>query len=80
MPLNPRSRLMWVKVSLAVADALMILPPNACASENVTSRCVDICVRRNAIIARNGKWIELKSEQGQCLRDVLNPETPTGLP
>lgn len=54
--------------------------PNAYATENVTSRCVDICVRRNAIIARNGEWIDLTSEQWQCLRDVLNPETPAGLP
>ena len=73
---------MWVKLSLAVAGALMVLPPRACASQTPTSRYVDLSVPKNAVIARNGKWIELTSEQWQFLRGVyaLNPETPEGLP
>jgi hypothetical protein len=73
---------MWVKLSLAVAGALMILPPKACAGDNVTNRCVDLSVPKNAVIARNGKWIELTSKQWQFLRSVyaLNPDTPEGLP
>ena len=73
---------MWVKLSLAAAGALMVLPPRACASQTPTSRCVDLSVPKNAVIARNGQWIELTSEQWQFLRGVyaLNPETPEGLP
>ena len=73
---------MWVKLSLAVAGALMILPPKACAGENVTNRCVELSVPKNAVIARNGKWIELTSKQWQFLRGVyaLNPDTTQGLP
>jgi hypothetical protein len=72
---------MLVKLSLAVAGVLMVLPPKALA-ENVTGRCVDVSVPKNAVTARNGKWIELTPEQWQFLRGVyvLNPETPAGLP
>ncbi len=70
------------KLSLAVAAALLVVPPKALAGENVAGRCVDVTVPRNAIMARNGKWIELTPEQWQFLRGVavLNPETPPGLP
>ena len=73
---------MLIKLSLAVVGALMVLPPNACAVENSASRCVDVSLPKNAVIARNGKWIELTPEQWQFLRGVyaLNPETPPGLP
>ena len=71
---------MLVKLILGVAGDLWALPPNACASENVTSSCVDVSVPRNAVIARNGQWIELTSKQWQFLRSVyvLNPQTPPG--
>jgi hypothetical protein len=65
---------MLVKLILGVAGALWALPPNACASENVTSSCVDVSVPRNAVIARNGQWIELTSKQWQFLRSVLRFE------
>jgi hypothetical protein len=55
---------------LAVAGALLVLPPNASASENVTSRCVDVLVPKNAVIARNRIGIELTPEQWQFLRGV----------
>jgi hypothetical protein len=73
---------MWIKLSLAVAGALMVLPANAFASENVANHCVDVSVPKNAVIARNGKWIALTREQWEFLRGVyvLNPETPAGLP
>jgi len=73
---------MFIKLSLAVVGALMVLPPNACAAENSASRCVDVSSPKNAVIARNGKWIELTPEQWQFLRGVyaVNPETPPGLP
>ena len=73
---------MLVKLILGVAGDLWALPPNACASENVTSSCVDVSVPRNAVIARNGQWIELTPQQWQFLRGVyvLNPQTPSGLP
>ena len=73
---------MLVKLILSVAGALWVLPPDACASENVTSGCVNVSVPKNAVIARNGKWIELTPEQWQFLRGVyvMNPQTPAGLP
>lgn len=72
---------MLVKLSLAVVGALIILPPNVCAGENTMVRCVDISVPKNAVTARNGKWIELTRDQWQFLRGVyaLNAETPAGL-
>ena len=80
--LNPCSMLMLIKLSLTVVGALMVLPPNACAAESSASRRVDVSLQKNAVIARNGKWIELTPEQWQFLRGVyaLNPETPPGLP
>lgn len=44
--------------------------------------CVDIAVPKGAIMARDGKWIELTPEQWQFLRGVyvVNPQTPPGLP
>ena len=81
--LNPWSMLMLIKLNLPVVGALMVLPPNACAAENNSaSRCVDVSLPKNAVIARNGKWIELTPEQWQFLRGVyaVNPETPPGLP
>ena len=74
---------MLIKLSLAVVGALIVLPPNACAAENSASRCVDVAsLSKNAVIARNGKWIELTPEQWQFLRGVyaVNLETPLGLP
>jgi len=73
---------MLVKLSLAVAGALMNLPPKACAAENAKSRCVDVSVPKNEVIARNGKRIELTPKQWQFLRgvDALNPEAPPSLP
>jgi len=73
---------MLIKLSLAVVGALMVLPPNACAAVNSASPCVDVSLPKNAVIARNGKWIELTPEQWQLLRGVyaVNPETPPGLP
>lgn len=72
---------MLSKLSLAVASAL-IVPPNACASENAMSRCVDVHIPKIAIIARNGKCIELTSEQRQFLHGVyvLNREAPADPP
>ena len=73
---------MLIKLSFAVVGALMVPPPNACAAENSASCCVDVSLPKNAVIARNGKWIELTPEQWQFLRGVyaLNPETPPGQP
>src|ERR1700751_6239993 len=68
------------KRSLAGAVALAALPRLAFAAE--TGQCVDISVPKKAIEARNGKWIELTSEQWQFLRGIyaMNPLTPPGLP
>src|ERR1700733_7765727 len=70
------------KLCLAVVGALTILPQITFAADNPTSRCVDGSVPKGAIMARNGKWIELTSEQWQFLRGIyaMNPQTPAGLP
>ena len=73
---------MLFKLCLAVASALTVLPPKACAAENAMSRYVDLCVPKNAIFARNRKTIEVMPEQWQFLRRVyvLNPKKPADLP
>jgi hypothetical protein len=70
------------KLCLIVTGALTVLPQLAFAGDNFTSRCVDVAVPKQAIAARNGKWIELTPEQWQFLRGIyaMNPETPAGLP
>jgi hypothetical protein len=52
------------------------------SAEEPASRCVDISVPKSLISARNGRWIELTSDQWQFLRGIyaMNPETPPGLP
>jgi hypothetical protein len=69
-------------VQLGMSAALVIAPHLAVAQEGTDSYCVNVSVPRQAIEARNGKWIELTSEQWQFLRGiyVTNPETPPGLP
>jgi hypothetical protein len=73
---------MWPKLCLAIAGALLILPAKVCAAQNVSGQCIDLSVPKNAVIARNGKWIELTPEQWEFLRGVyvLNPQTASGLP
>ena len=68
------------KRSLALAAALAALPNLAFASQN--GQCVDVSVPKQAIEARNGKWIELTPEQWEFLRGIyaMNPLTPPGLP
>jgi hypothetical protein len=68
------------KRSLALAAVLTALPQFALAGE--TGQCVDVSVPKQAIEARNGKWIELTPEQWEFLRGIyaMNPLTPPGLP
>jgi hypothetical protein len=70
------------KLCLAFAGALTVLPQMAFAGDNFTTRCVDVSVPKQAIAARNGKWIELTPDQWQFLRGIyaMNPQTPAGLP
>jgi hypothetical protein len=51
------------KVCLAFAGALTFAPQLAFAAD-ISSRCVDIAVPKDAITARNGKWIELSRSNG----------------
>jgi hypothetical protein len=68
------------RYSLALAAALATLPQLAFAVES--GNCVDVSVPKKAVEARNGKWIQLTSEQWEFLRGIyaMNPETPPGLP
>ncbi len=70
------------KICLALVGALTVLPQAAFAADSTASRCVNVSVPKDAIIARNGRWIELTPQQWQFLRGVyvVNPETPPGLP
>ena len=69
-------------VRIGVLAALVVAPQAAFAQDGAVSSCVDVSVPRQAIEARNGRWIELTSEQWQFLRGIYatNPETPPGLP
>jgi hypothetical protein len=70
------------KICLAFVGALTVLPQLALAADSGASRCVNISVPKDAIMARNGRWIELTPQQWEFLRGVyvVNPETPPGLP
>jgi hypothetical protein len=70
------------KLCLAVVGALTVLPQTTFAANNPTGSCVDVSVPKGAIAARNGKWIELTSEQWEFIRGIyaMNPDTPPGLP
>src|ERR1700679_1501452 len=70
------------KACLAFVGVLTVLPQIALAADRSTGRCVDISVPKDAITARNGKWIELTPEQWQFMRGIyaMNPQTPAGLP
>ncbi len=65
---------------LALTVAAAVLPQLAFAGES--GQCVDIALPKKAIEARNGKWIQLTTEQWEFLRGIyaMNPETPPGLP
>jgi hypothetical protein len=69
-------------VKRGVLAALIVAPHVAFAQDRAVSYCVDVSVPRQAIEARNGRWIELTPEQWQFLRGIYatNPETPPGLP
>ena len=75
MPTKLRIRIVSV---LALSSSLM----SATAMAENQSRCVDVSVPKDAIMARNGRWIELTPEQWQFMRGIyaMNPQTPAGLP
>ena len=72
---------MLSKASLAFLGAFAVLPQIAYAADG-PSRCVDVSVPKQAIIAHNGRWIQLTPEQWQFMRGIyaMNPQTPAGLP
>ena len=61
---------------------LLAMAPQLALADSPAARCVDISLPKQAITARNGKWIELTAEQWQFLRGIyaMNPATPPGLP
>jgi hypothetical protein len=67
---------------LSMLAALIVAPHAAFAQDGAFRYCVDVSIPRHATEARNGRWIELTSEQWQFLRGIyaMNPETPPGLP
>jgi hypothetical protein len=69
-------------VQFGMLLALVVAPHGAFAQDSAPSYCVDVSVPRQAIEARNGRWIELTAEQWQFLRGIYatNPQTPPGLP
>lgn len=66
----------------AGAAIILLFWGSAHAADHTNSRCIDISVPKGAVEERNGKWIELTTEQWQFLRGIyaMNPETPAGLP
>jgi hypothetical protein len=73
---------MFMITRFGVLAALMSAPHVTFAADGATQYCVDSTIPRQAIEARNGRWVELTSEQWQFLRGIyaMNPETPPGLP
>jgi hypothetical protein len=69
------------KATLAFVGILTILPQMVLAADN-SARCVDVSVPKDAITARNGKWIELTPQQWEFMLGIyaMNPQTPAGLP
>jgi hypothetical protein len=69
------------KATLAFVGVLTILPQMVLAADS-SGRCVDVSVPKDAITARNGKWIELTTQQWEFMRGIyaMNPQTPAGLP
>ena len=67
--------------ALALAVGLAVLPQMVHAAEGA-AHCVEASVPKHAAEARQGKWIELTSDQWQFLRGIyaMNPLTPPGLP
>lgn len=68
--------------SFTTALACLLFAAPLAHGADAISLCIDISVPKDAIKARNGKWIELTSEQWQFMRGIyaVNPETPAGLP
>ena len=58
------------KACLALVGVLAFLPQMAVAADNPAGRCVDVSVPKNAITARNGRWIELTNEQWEFMRGI----------
>ena len=69
-------------IRFGVLAAVISAPHVAFAADSAAHYCVNSSIPRQAIEARNGRWIELTSEQWQFLRGIyaMNPETPPGLP
>ena len=62
--------------------ALSMTAVSAAAGAAEAGHCIDAAVPKKAIEARNGKWIQLTSDQWEFLRGIyaMNPLTPPGLP
>jgi hypothetical protein len=58
------------------------LPPQIAVDPEFANRCADLATVGAATTGRNGKLIELTSDQWQFLRGIyaMNPEAPSGLP
>jgi hypothetical protein len=70
------------KLCLSFVGALTVAPQLSFAAD-FSSRCVDLAVPKDAIMAREGgRWIELTPEQRLFLAGIyaVNPGTPAGLP
>jgi hypothetical protein len=50
-------------VQFGMLASLIVAPHVAFAQDGAASNCVDVSIPRQAIEARNGRWIELTSEQ-----------------
>jgi hypothetical protein len=78
----PSEAAMLKTACLVVFAALSAPSQVASADQNLTSRCIDISVPRNEVVARNGKWIELTPDQWQFLRGVyaMDSESAPAMP
>lgn len=67
---------------IAILGCLLISPALAFADEASARRCIDLSAARAAVATRNGRWIELTTQEWQFLRGIyaMHSGSPGGLP
>lgn len=69
------SRIAFIATMVAVSNG-------ALASEESSTRCVNVSEPKAVVASHHGRWTDLDAKQWQFLRGIyaMNPQTPPGLP
>jgi hypothetical protein len=67
---------------LTLIGTLIAISGYAQASEDSSTRCVNVSEPKAVVAAHNGRWTDLDANQWEFLRGIyaMNPQTPSGLP